>query len=100
MTDTFRAITSSELADVERTANVRAGLCGCGCPASPSGRRGWRRCIWSTDVEFRLRRGKITYRSRASLEERCEWNNVKERSGLIDDREVHALLLFLNHVGS
>lgn len=82
--------------EAKRLANASAGRCHCGCPSTPSGRGGWRRCIWSQGLQFRVRRGRIEYRSLepATVGLR-EWNDVKERSGLLNDLQVHALLIFL-----
>lgn len=89
--------TTPLLTEAQRIANVRAGLCHCGCPARTVGRFGWHRCMFSGGMEFRMRRGRIQYRGdyTTTLTLR-EWNNVKIESGLPNDRQVHALLLFLS----
>jgi hypothetical protein len=87
---------SPRLTSEQELANARSGRCRCGCPSTRSGWFGWRRCIWSNGIEFRVRRGRVQYRERPPFTPSLrEWNDAKSRSGLFDDRQLHALLSFL-----
>lgn len=93
------------LLNADRLANYESGRCHCGEPARRL-RGGWRRCMWSQDIDHRVVNGRLEYRHRPLVAagrrpfSLTAWNDAKTAAGMPSDRQVHALLRFMLYGGT